>query len=301
MSEVPDTSEVAGEVASAAVDTPEPNGTDPTAERTAASEQDHASLFRYSRYLHVGPGAEDCPEGEVGTCADPLHFHAWLRIPNQFQHNSIREKALAAKARKLRLLRDEESDIRVILDSSLEEMVLQDDREELIEEIVNKDYVKDYWSAMKEVGEEEEYATVEEDRERFRALGLLPEDERPAEEYAELEKHLEQYSEKIMEAFRATQKPLRDSLADKTTQELADLVREDRMDAEAQQAFKETYDVYEWFIGTLQPKDLSKGWPQDRVFGDINHLKRASGEVIAALDEAFTELDAEAGRQLKGS
>jgi len=301
MSEVPDTSEVAGEVASAAVDTPEPNGTDPTAERTAASEQDHASLFRYSRFLHVGPGAAACEEGELGTCADPLHFHAWLRIPNPFQHNSIREKALAAKARKLRLLRDEDSDIRVILDGSLEEMVHQDDREELVQEIVNKDYVKDYWQAMREVGEEEEFATIEDDRERYRVLDLMPEEERPAEEYAELSNHLESYSAKVMESFNAIQKPLRDSLEDKSIQELADICREDRIEAEAQQAFKETYDMYEWFIGTMKPKDLTKGWPQDRVFGDINHLKRASGEVIAALDEAFTELDAEAGRQLKGS
>jgi hypothetical protein len=59
-------------------------------------------LFRYSSWVHIGGGAEDCEEAETGTCADPLHFHAWCRLPNQLQHADIRERALASKARRIR-------------------------------------------------------------------------------------------------------------------------------------------------------------------------------------------------------
>jgi REP element-mobilizing transposase RayT len=45
----------------------------------------------------------------TGKCTDPDHFHAWIRLPNQFQIRDIAEKAKAAQARKKRMLRDQQT------------------------------------------------------------------------------------------------------------------------------------------------------------------------------------------------
>lgn len=281
--------------------TADQNGND-AAEHSPAEERTHSSLYKYSRYVHVGPGAAECPEGENGSCKNDLHFHAWCRVPNQFQHSSIREKALAAKARKLRLLRDPESDSRVILDADIEEMVHSDSRDAIIEELVQKDFLKDYLAAVAEVGEEEEWKTIEEDRERYRALGEMEEDQRPKEEYEELEKHLDKYAKATEKAYQDRQQPLRESLEARSTPELADLLRDQRIEAEASQSFNQTYLQWEQFIGTLKPKSPDKpGMPSERVFPDINQMVAAAPEVVEALELTFQELDASANRALKNS
>src|SRR3954451_1473894 len=60
------------------------------ATRPASAAAEHATaaqMFQFSTYLHVGPGAEGCED--FASCADPLHFHAWCRLPNKFQHKDI--------------------------------------------------------------------------------------------------------------------------------------------------------------------------------------------------------------------
>jgi hypothetical protein len=97
---------------------------------TVATEQDQQpkdatrspnQLFRYSAWVHVGDGAQDCATAEIG-CTDPGHFHAWCRLPNQLQHEDIRERALAAKARRIRQMRDPEADAHEILELDMAEL-----------------------------------------------------------------------------------------------------------------------------------------------------------------------------------
>lgn len=278
------------------------SGPDPAAETSPAEKRARHNLFRFSQYLHVGPGAAECEDGETGNCGDGLHFHAWCRLPNPFQHSSIREKATAAKARRIRQLRDPESDGRIILDNELEELVRQDARDLMVDEIVGKDFLKDYQAAIKELTEGEEgYTTYEEDRERFRALEAMPEDQRPAEEYAELRKTLDEFGKRIQATFDENQKPAKEALAERSLEELADLLREDRIEREAQKSFNEAYSQWEWYIGTLKPRPQEQGLPVDRFWPDINQMLAAAPEVIEALDSVFTDMDAEAGRALKNS
>lgn len=281
------------------------NGGDPApepdaAEHSPAEHRGHQALFKHSAYVHVGPGASDCPERQDGSCTNQMHFHAWCRVPNQFQHSSIREKAMAAKARKLRALRDPESDARTILDSGVEELVHTNAREEMIEELVQKDFLNDYSKAAAEVGEEEEFKTIAEDRERYRALAAMDEEQRPTEEYGELDKHMTSYGQKVQEAFQANQQPVRDSLQEKPIEELGELLKEQRMESEAQQAFNAGYSQWEQYIGTLKCTPDDK-LPSERYFSDINQMIAAAPEVVEALEATFQDLDAEASRALKNS
>jgi hypothetical protein len=280
------------------------NGGDPApqdpAEHSPAEHRGHQALFKHSTYVHVGPDADECEHKQDGSCENPQHFHAWCRIPNQFQHASLREKGMAAKARKLRQLRDPESDARVVLDSGIEELIAVDAHREMVDELVAKDFVTDYMNAAKAVGEEDEFKTIEEDRERNRALTALPEDQRPAEEWKELQKHLTDYGNRVQEEFEANQKPLRESLESKTIEELGALLREQRMEQEAQNAFNAAYSQWEHYIGTLKGCSDDK-LPTERYFSDINQMIAAAPEVVEALEQTFERLDAEATRASKNS
>lgn len=282
------------------------NGTDPApdeeaAEHSPAESRDSSQLFEFARYVHVGPGADDCPDADNGKCSNTLHFHAWIRLPNPFQRAAIAEKATAARARRKRQLRDEESDSRVILDEAIETMVEADDKGPLVEELVNKDFLTDHLAAMRAISEEEGYEHIEEDQERHRALLDLPDEERPAEEWEELAKHVAEFSEKVNADRDERQRPLRDSLTERSIDDLADLVRDQRIDGIAQAAFMESYNVWEWYIGTLKPRDPAKGLPVERIFGSIDHLKACAPEIYNALDSAFTRLEAEQGQAAKNS
>jgi hypothetical protein len=298
--------ETTEDIAKAQVATEKVAATNGHVESSPAERQSHNQLFQHSRFVHVGPGAEECPDVDeekfVSSCGNPLHFHAWIRTPNQFQHNSLRTKALAAKARKLRALHDPESDVRTVLEGDLEVLQAVGAKDALVEEIVAKDGVKAYWQAVREVQEEEEYEHFEEDRDRYSALAAKPEEERDEEELERLTKHLENYRARVKEVIADIERPLRQSLESKTIEELISIVREDRIQGEAHQEFDDSYSLWEWYIGTLRlRKKEAPGHPNERVYGDIEELKAAPSEVISALSEAFMELDAEAGRALGNS
>src|SRR3954465_4912909 len=123
--------------------------TPPTKDTDATKSPDQ--LFRYSAWVHVGAGAERCEEGETGPCGNPLLFHAWCRLPNQLQHQEIRERALAAKARRIRQLRDPESDAAQILASDMDELRRVASHEDLVDELVRKDWWKRQMEAMGDI------------------------------------------------------------------------------------------------------------------------------------------------------
>jgi hypothetical protein len=274
-------------------------------ERTSAETRNSSQMFEFSRFVHVGPGAEECDDAETGDCKNPMHFHAWIRLPNQLQIEGLREKGDAAAARKLRLLRDEDSDSRAILDGELEEMARTTDKGVFIDSIVNADFLKDHMAAMNAVRTDEElgFATIEDDRERLRALTDLPDEERPQEEYEELHKHVAAYTDAVNAEREAMQQPLRDSLQDKPIEELVDLVRENRIQLIAKEANDNAYQLFQWYVCTLRCRrpDKAAAFPSERIFPSVDHLKAAPPEVIAGLRQAFLDIEARAGRSLQGA
>jgi len=258
-----------------------------------------AELFRYSAFVHVGPGADDCDEGEKGTCQNPLHFHAWCRLPNQFQHNDIRQRALAAKARRMRQLRDPESDSYVILEADMEEVARTGDHETVVDELVAKEWWKRHLDAMKDVAEDERFEHIDRDRERVAEIDTLEPDKRPHEEREELLRHLESYGDAVEAKRKELEQPIRDSLMAMDMDELVKLLRDDRIASEASAAFMDTYQRWQWFAGTLKP--VESGRPTDRAFSSIEQLEAAAPEVIAALRETFSELEVSLQRGATGN
>ena len=107
-------------------------------------------------------------------------------------------------------------------------------------------------------------------------------------------------AKKVNEARERIQKPLRDASLDKGIEDLIDIIREERTTAIANEAAEAAWSKWEWFIGTLKsrvPKKLNA--PQERVFADIDALGSAPPEVIDALQVAFRDIEASAGRSLQ--
>lgn len=252
-----------------------------------AAQQSPSHLFQWSGYIHVGPTAEECPDGTNGKCENPHHFHAWCRLPNQFQQRDIVEKCQAAKARRIRLLRDPDTDAHEALEGDLREIAGTEDTETVIQEIVEKDWQVDFLEASKDVEEMEEFANYQQDREEFQRLRALPEDQR-GEEFEHLTQHILNYSQELTRQVEEKQKPKKDALADRSMDELITMIRNDRIEASGTEAYMHTYSFWSWFVGTLKP--VESGRPKERVYKHIDDLRQESEEVIDELKAKFEAL-----------
>jgi len=261
-------------------------------------------MFRYATWVHVGPGAETCEdideEQGKNDCANPLHWHGWIRLPNQYQQREIREKALAARARRVRQLRDEESDAYAVLEHELDELRHGGEaaKEQVVDELLRKDMWRDVREAADDVkqgdgDEESPYAHIERDRERLNELTVkkadLPDNEAlPDGELDELDsltRHLDKYDEAFEAAYQARIKPRRESLMAQSLDELVDQIRDDRINADAEDAFMHVYSTYMKLAGTLKKP---RG---EHVWKDIAPMKESAPEVIEDLDAAFQDLE----------
>lgn len=277
-----------------------------TTEQAAQTDADRAvhpigQMFRYSAWVHVGPEAEQCAEvaADAHHCANPLHFHAWCRLPNQFQHREIRLKALAAKASRQRQLRDEGSDPYEILESDLDELLRAGElvRDAIVDELMAKSWWKEYLEAMKDVRADTEigpdgendahYEHIEQDQQRLAAVSLMEEKDRPADEFDELQSHVLAYHTAVAARHLERTKPERDALTERPISDLIDLLRNDRIAAAGNDEFSHVYNSWQWVAGTLtQPGPDGK-----RIFASVDALSEAAPEVVEALQEAFDDLE----------
>jgi hypothetical protein len=267
-------------------------------------------LFEFSRYLHVGPKAEECEEGEEGTCQNPLHFHAWVRLPNKFQHKDLRDKGLAAKARKMRALRDPETDSYAVLQDRMEALNDPANIGAVIEEVLAKDWPVDYVTAVADLadkddpedenGERKMWEHIDQDRERYTALveeqASKPEDEQ-SEEFKQIGKRIEAYIDALKERVNEIQEPKRVALAERGIEGVLEVLRKQRIDDEGDGAFLHVYNEWMWYVCTLKP--VESGIPSQRVWSALGHVNdpqpgtmwAEAPEVIEAVERAFNELD----------
>lgn len=261
-----------------------------------------ARIFRYSEYIDVGDGAVECEHSRDGQCEDPEHFHAWCRLPNPYQEQDIRDKAMAAKARRLRMLRDPESDASVVLESELSKLNDPAYADILVDELLTEEWAESYVQAEKEVGQREEYEHHEQDREEFLRLnaieGDLSEEER-SDEYKSLEKHVQGYLDAVRARTEELQGPKRDQFAQRPFDVLYGLVRDRRIDALGDRAFIDAYNEWMIFAGTFRPEIEGHAVKSHRpLWADIGSKLRPepgtmyaeSPEVIAALTALFNAL-----------
>lgn len=278
----------------------------PNPKTAVAAESDHERLFRYSAWLHVGDGAHTCDERETGNCEDPLHFHAWCRLPNPLQHREIRNHALAAKARRARQLRDPQTDAYEVLENELDAIARIGDsaKDDLVEELVRKEWWKDYSEAVADVntevvddvGEDDEaeadetlvWEHIDVDKARLEELKAQAEKEpeiRDGDEYGELERRLIGYYEAIDKRLEELREPRRKTLGEKDISGLIDLARDLRIDVESNEEFTHTYSLWEWATCTRKTVRGAAIWTHPAEMTD------SSEEVLVGLQSVYGDLE----------
>lgn len=279
---------------------------DPVADRAAG-----VRMFKYSDWVHVGEGAVECELAGAGKCQsldeatgkvvniaqvcdDPEHFHAYTRLPNKFQQKDIYDKAMAAKSRRMRSMRDTESDAFHVLEAEIDEMrhVIDD---VLIDELIAKDWAEDYLSAVRDVDEVEEFEHIAQDREKYQAETPewkdKPEEEWPSE-YADLHRHINAYVDAITAKVKENQEPKREAIAAKGHDGIVDLLRDDRIERAGIDQFAHVTAEWTWFVGTLfvQPDAVMRR-PYTRRFTSLEEMHGQSPEVIDALKLSYDALE----------
>lgn len=264
------------------------------------AKSEPASLYRYSTWLHVGAGAEGCAEVDEAEgrngCGDRSHFHAWCRMQNPLQQAEIRERALAAKARKIRQLRDPATDGYEILQEEFDARGREGDRSRgaVIDELMELDYWRDYYQSMldarqlEDPGSEDEdakrFARIEDDQMRLVRLEAMPEGDRPSDEYEELKRHMAAYQEAIDAELKRITEPKRLALDALDTDALLAQLRDKRIEAESQREFQRVFEIHQWLsCAYRQP-----GGPP--AFADLAVLEQAAPEVIEGLQSVFLDL-----------
>lgn len=277
----------------------------------ADAEKTQEQRFKWRTWVHYGAGAKECAHGQDGQCSDSEHFHALCRLPTPFQIRDITEKAAAARARRLRMLRDEDSDARVILEDELH--ALRDiPKDILADEILERDFTETYTEAVREVedidnpdhvpeGDEEIqklYENIEQDREEYMRQRELPEDQR-GDDFEELEKTYSAYSQAIQDAMDRIQKPRREHLLEQSVDDLIDRVRSERMEAQGYEAQLHTFNLWQMYVCTLKP--TSGMPPHERVWKTLEDMKyHEDGDVIMLVRETFNQLETGLARSRMG-
>ncbi len=248
-----------------------------------------AELFQWSGYVHVGRGAEDCEHGVDGECADKEHFHAWVCLPNSFQIRDIGEKAMAAKARKMRALKDPESDSHVTLESELDGYRHEPRLGQLINALARARVEPHLPDIVKDVSQEERFEHHAQDAEEFKRLDELPEDQRDSEEYDRLSADMLAYAEAVDKAINeraeAEEKALRALPVDDVIAEQRQLRIEDL----GNEAYLNAYYTWAMYVGTRQT--TTDGFSSARKFKTPDELKFAPPEVIVAIRSKIQALE----------
>lgn len=248
----------------------------------AAQRAEARKMYKWSDYLHVGPGAAECEHALDGECNEVEHFHAWCRLPNPIQHEDIRKKGLAAKARKIREYKDEESDASVTLDQQLSQINDEVFMDQLIDELLAREFGDDYISAKSDVDDQEDFEHIAQDQEEFARLGESEPDDGHSEEYNRLKTHINSYVDAVRARLDELQKPRREELASRGPDALVQLVREKRVEEDANNAFLDVYNVWQWFIGTYKVKrHESRRRPYEQMWSEIGSpLNPQPGQMV---------------------
>lgn len=257
-----------------------------------------SELYKWSAWAHVGPGAEACEavqeEKGVNDCSNPLHFHAFCRLPNPFAHREIRKRALAAKARHVRLLRDSDSDDAVILEDEMDRIARGGDlaKPALLDELVGQDWWRDFLEATSDIklheddGGTQPFEFIDEDvREYQRLTRDKEEGEEDSPAAARLESHIADFNKRVDARQEELSSPRRIALEARDLNDLIDMVRDQRIDVASNEAFGHEYAACQWLLCTFVKPGGEPVWPSREA------MERADGAVLEALKAIYRDLE----------
>jgi hypothetical protein len=278
---------------------------------TSEAEKTPSERFKWRAWVHYPAEAESCDHAQDGKCADEEHFHALIRLPNAYQQADIVEKGQAARARKLRALRDPESDAAIILEDQLD-VLRGADKAILVDELLDRNFTDDYLTAVREVesrddptfvpeGEEDipkQWEHIDQDREEYMRQRELPEDQR-SDDFELIERHYGEYSDTVTQQL-AAQAPRREHLESLDMEQLIDMVRRERIESLGNEAYLKAYAAWQMFVSTFRGT-TGKTQPTQRYWSEMAYMRNVEDhDVITAVDEGFKALEQQMARTRSG-
>lgn len=289
--------------------------TDPVAAMEESTRPDSAAvehagaaqMFAFSSFIHVGPGAAECDAIERDTfdcsCSNPAHFHAWARLPNQFQRRDIVQKAEAASALAEQVCRTEGTSAHAVMESEMRVLVQAGNVKVIADELLQESWAQNYLTATQEVSQDERFEHIEAQREHYSALAVSesdkPEDEQ-SDEFKVLGASIAAYVAEVRERYIAIEKPERDRLEALGLDRLVEALRDLRIRKLGKAAFWDTYYQWMWYVGTLKIEaDPTYRRPWRRVWASLGSVESeepgslwaAAPEIIEVVKATFSELD----------
>lgn len=279
----------------------------PEEEITEAPLADKAKVLREgATYLHIGPGAAECPDrGEFaggqwvgdGRCENPDHWHGWLRVTNNFQKSEALEKAQAAQARRQKLLRTDGTDAYEILEAGID-MIRNAAKEGgdtiLKDELVAQHRYVDSIEAYHEIHEKEEWDGIDADRERLTEIEADLEDNpevEPDDETKLLRARVTAYREAIETLQKEMADKHRAELEGMSLDELVNRVREVRIEMQGTAEFVHVNGWWTWLLGVYDTTRNAKGRHRTRKYPTADDLRAEDPEIIDAIREAYEDLE----------
>jgi hypothetical protein len=257
------------------------------------------ALFTFSTWVHVGLGAEECDavDTEAGTngCVDPAHIHVWCRLPNGLQLRVIAEKARAAKARRARELRDDQTDSHAVLEDEVADLIDAGEKEPLVDVLVGREWFKHYLRARNEVeateAEPDEddgpFAHIDDDQERLLAISRMPEADQPKDERESLDKHVRRYQDLVEAKLEEYLEPEREGLRLLEMEALVERVRRDLIQQDAMAVFQHEYAIHEWLLCTTDAPHGKRRWMT------AEDMENEPPELIDTVKDAYERLERE--------
>lgn len=271
----------------ASVATP-PKAPEPSHDGEAEATRSTEELFQWSDYVHVGAGAGDCEHRWDGECKDWRHFHAWVCLPNPFQVRDIGDKAAAGRARKIRAMRDPESDSYAVLEAELDE-VRATRYDELLQALASAAVERELPEIVREVHGEERFEHYDQDAEALRRLEAQPEEERDTEEYERLQADVLAFAEELTRRTEEREAVELEHLKAMEPDRVVAIERKARIERAGTEMYLHTY--YTWAIYTGTRRPVTEGFPAVRSFRQPEDLKVAAPEIVKALREKIRDLE----------
>lgn len=260
-----------------------------TSERKIAEEiaKDKASPPRPEDVTQSHPAMRYSREVKIGD------LECWIRLPNKFDQEEIRRKAMAARAREIKMYQDPESDLHTIVDAALIEFDELSDAQ-FVEHLTERHVREKAFEAMMTLDVDEKWENYEEDRNRFDYLTSIGDTD--TDEYKVLAKIIAEYTTAVEIRLEELLHPIKLRYQSMSKEELVHKMRRAIIKAGADDAYQQTYNRWQMFLCTRQHDNHHR-----RFFKSYDDLMNADNDLINKLDAEFAIIDSISVAELKKS
>jgi hypothetical protein len=231
---------------------------------------------------------------EIESLVDGEKVKMFIRLPNQWQHRKVQDRAAAARARMVMQLKEPDSDVSAVIQEQL--MQIEDlDDDKIIEWLLSKHAPEAIFRAQMELESLEEvdangktfkpWESIPEHQERY--YMMLQRNDTENDEFRKTEEFILKYAEALQERANHHLEPKEAVYAALDREGLMEKVRRSLCHSKATDEYINVYNQWQIYYGTRDFHQRHKNY-----FKSFNDLLDAQTGLIDLLTDEFATLDA---------